>query len=59
VNPALRALSVAFAVVAVGCMIAAIKGMVTGRPGARTGWLLRAMALLCFATTVVLNVIAH
>jgi hypothetical protein len=59
VNDALRALAVAFAAVAVGCMIAAIWGMVTGRPGARMGWVLRALALLCFAIAVVLNMIAH
>jgi hypothetical protein len=55
----LRALAVLFAVIAVVCMIVAIAGMVTGRPGARAGALLRAAAVVCFALTVVLNVLAH
>jgi len=54
-----RALAVVFAVIAVGCMIAAIVGMVTGRPGARAGGVVRAVALLCFAAAVALNVAAH
>ncbi len=56
---ALRALAAAFAVGAVVCMVFATAGMVTGRQTARTGWVLRALALLCFAITVVLNVAAH
>jgi hypothetical protein len=55
----LRALAVIFAAVAVGCMIVAIVGMVTGRPGARVGGLIRAIAVLSFAAAVVLNVAAH
>ena len=55
----MRALAVVFAVIAVGCMIAAIVGMVTGRPGARAGGVVRAVALLCFAAAVALNVAAH
>ncbi len=55
----LRALALAFALVAVGCMVVATAGMVTGRQTARTGWVLRTLAVLCFATTVALNVIAH
>ncbi len=55
----LRALAVLFTLIAVGCMIAAIVGMVTGRPGDRTGWLIRVAAVLCFALAVVLNVAAH
>jgi hypothetical protein len=55
----LRALAVLFALVAVGCMIAAIVGMVTGRPGDRTGWLIRVGAVLCFVLAVVLNAAAH
>ena len=58
-NTALRAVAAVLALVAVACMTAAGWGMVTGRPGARAGWVLRAAALLCFATAVVLNVIAH
>jgi hypothetical protein len=33
--------------------------MVTGRPGERMGWLVRVLALVCFAAAVVLNVSAH
>jgi hypothetical protein len=55
----LRALAVVLALVAVGLMIVAIAGMVTGRQTARTGFAVRAGAVICFATAVVLNVIAH
>jgi hypothetical protein len=55
----LRALAVLFALIAVGCMIAAIIGMVTGRPGDRMGWLVRVAAVVCFVIAVVLNVAAH
>jgi hypothetical protein len=55
----MRALSVLFASVAVLCMIVAIAGMVTGRPGARAGLMVRAVALICFAAAVGLNVAAH
>jgi hypothetical protein len=54
-----RALAAVFALIAVACMSLAIVGMVTGRPGDRVGWLLRAGALACFAITVALNVAAH
>jgi hypothetical protein len=55
----LRALAAAFALVAIACMTVAIVGMVTGRPGDRAGWVIRAAAVLCFATAVVLNSAAH
>jgi hypothetical protein len=55
----LRVLAALFALVAVGCMSAAIVGMVTGRPGDRVGGLLRALAVLSFVVAVVLNVAAH
>jgi predicted membrane protein len=55
----LRALAVVFAVVAAGCMIVAIAGMATGRQSARTGTVVRALALLCFGAAVGLNVAAH
>jgi hypothetical protein len=55
----LHALAVVFALVAVAFMILAIAGMVTGRASARMGWLVRVLAVLCFAATVVLNVAAH
>jgi hypothetical protein len=51
----LRALALVLAAVAVGCMIAAVAGMVTGRPGDRIGWVLRAAAVICFAAAVVLG----
>jgi hypothetical protein len=55
----LRVLAVVFAVVAVALMIVAIAGMVTGRPSARTGWLVRVLAVLCFATAVALGAAAR
>lgn len=55
----LRVLAAILALIAVGCMSVAIVGMVTGRPGDRAGWALRAAAVLCFAIAVTLNVIAH
>jgi hypothetical protein len=55
----MRALAVAFAVIAVVFMIFAIAGMVTGRPGDRAGWLIRLGALLCFGAAVALNVASH
>lgn len=54
-----RAAAVVLAAAALGCMIAAIAGMVTGRQSGRTGLALRATALGCFAAAVVLNVLAH
>ena len=55
----LRVLAAILALIAVGCMSVAIVGMVTGRPGDRAGWALRAGAVLCFGIAVALNVIAH
>ena len=55
----LRALAIVFALAAACCMVLAIAGMVTERQSERTGWRLRAVAVLCFAIAVVLNVIAH
>jgi hypothetical protein len=55
----LRALAIVLGLIAVGCMIVAIAGMVTGRTGARAGWFLRAAALACFAGAVVLGSLAH
>jgi predicted membrane protein len=55
----LRALAIVFAVIAAGCMIVALAGMATGRQSARTGWLLRTVALVCFGAAVGLNVAAH
>jgi hypothetical protein len=55
----LRALAVVLGLIAVGCMIAAIAGMVTERQSARTGWILRATAVVCFAGAVVLGSLAH
>ena len=55
----LRVLAALFALIAVVCMTLAIVGMVTGRPGDRAGLVVRAAAVLCFVTAVVLNVAAH
>jgi hypothetical protein len=55
----LRVLAAVFALVAVVCMTLAIVGMATGRPGDRAGWIIRVVAVLCFATAVVLNAAAH
>ena len=55
----LRVLAAIFALFAVCCMTAAIVGMVTGRPGDKVGWLLRALALAFFVTAVALNAAAH
>jgi hypothetical protein len=55
----MRTLSILFAIVAVLCMIVAIAGMVTGRPGDRAGLLLRVLAVVCFGAAVALNVAAH
>jgi hypothetical protein len=56
---ALHVLSLVLALAAVACMSLAIVGMVTGRPNDRTGWALRAGAVVCFAGAVVLNIAAH
>jgi hypothetical protein len=44
------------ALIAVACMMLAIVGMVTGRPGDRVGFVLRLVALLCFGGAVALTV---
>ncbi len=54
----MRALAVIFAAVAVICMILAIAGIVTGRPSDRAGYVIRAIAVVCFAAAVVLNIVA-
>jgi hypothetical protein len=55
----LHALALILAAAAVGCMVVATAGMVTGRPSQRAGWLLRAAAVACFGAAVALNVAAH
>jgi xanthine/uracil permease len=55
----LRALAVVLGLIAAGCMIAAIAGMVTERQSARAGWILRAVAVACFAGAVVLGSLSH
>ncbi|MBV9820313.1 MAG: hypothetical protein JOZ07_18430 [Solirubrobacterales bacterium] len=55
----LRVAAVILATIAVACMVMAVVGMVTGRPGDRAGWALRAAAVACFAGAVALNSIAH
>lgn len=55
----LRVLAAVFALAAVACMSLAIVGMVTGRPGDRAGWALRAAAVACFGAAVALNAVSH
>jgi hypothetical protein len=55
----LHVLAVLFALIAVVCLTVAIAGMVTDRLSARIGWLMRVLAVLCFAAAVVLNLAAH
>lgn len=55
----LRVLAILLTGVAVGCLVLAIVGMVTGRPSDRAGWALRATAVACFVVAVFLNVAAH
>ena len=55
----LRILAAVFALIAVVLMTVAIIGMVTGRPGDRAGFVVRAAAVLCFVTAVVLNIAGH
>ena len=57
--PVLRILALLLALIAVGCMSAAMVGMVTGRPGDQMGWVLRAAAVACFGGAVALNTAAH
>jgi hypothetical protein len=52
----LQVLSIVFALAAVVCMGLAIAGTVQGGAEPRTGFLLRAGAVFCFAIAVVLNV---
>jgi len=55
----LHALAVVFALTAIGAMVMAIAGMLTGRISARKGGLIRAAAVLCFIVAVVLNVVSR
>jgi hypothetical protein len=55
----LRVLSVLFAAAAVGCLVMAIAGMVTGSQSDSRGYLLRVGAVACFGAAVALNVVAH
>ncbi len=55
----LRALAITFAAIAVLLLLIAVLGMIGGRMSARTGLVLRAVALVCFFATVALNVAAH
>jgi hypothetical protein len=54
-----RVVAAVLVLIAVALMTVAIVGMVTGRPGARAGLVVRIAALACFATAVVLNSLAH
>lgn len=55
----LHVLALLLALAAVACMSLALVGMVTGRPGDRAGWALRAGAVGCFVAAVALNLAAH
>ena len=55
----MRALAVAFAAIAAVLMVVAIAGMVTGRPSARAGFLIRAAALILFGAAVALGAASH
>ena len=55
----LRVLAAVLALAAVGCMAAAIIGMVTGRPGDRLGFAVRALAVVLFAAAVALGAAAR
>lgn len=55
----MRAVAALFALVAVGCLVVAIADMVRESDDARRGWMLRTVAVVCFALAVVLNVIAR
>ncbi len=50
----MRVAAAILALVAVACMTVALVGMVTGRPGPRGGWVVRAVALVCFGAAVAL-----
>ena len=52
----MRTIAAVLALLAAACMVAAIASMVTGRPGPRASALIRVLALILFATAVVLNV---
>lgn len=55
----LKLIALLLTLAAVGCMSLALVGMVTGHPGDRTGWALRAAAVVCFGAAVAANVAAH
>lgn len=52
----LHVLAIAFALIAAACIVVAIAGMATGRQSARTGMVVRLLALACFIAAVALNV---
>jgi hypothetical protein len=55
----LHALAIALAAIAACSMLAAIVGMAAGNQSALTGWIVRVVALVCFAAAVILNAAAH
>jgi hypothetical protein len=54
-----RVLAALLALAAICCMMGAIVGMVTGRPGDRAGTWLRVAAVVLFGAAVAINVAAH
>jgi hypothetical protein len=55
----MRIIALLLGLVAVMCLIVAIAGMATGKPGDRVGGWLRVIAIVCFAACVIVNTIAH
>jgi hypothetical protein len=51
----MQAVAATLALVAVACLLIAVKGMITGRPNDRTGGALRAAALVSFIAAVIVN----
>jgi hypothetical protein len=55
----MRAVAGVLALVAVVCLGVVIATMAAGTDVGRRGWILRTIALACFAGAVALNVLAH
>jgi hypothetical protein len=55
----LHVLAVIFALAAIALLGTAIAGMISKRWSDRTGYVLRAVAVACFAVAVVLNVVSR
>lgn len=51
----MQAAAATLAFIAVACLLIAVKGMITGRPGDRAGGVLRAAAVVSFIAAVIVN----